>query len=113
TAGIWRHMKKDGSIIHVEITAHNLGTKNPPTCLVMGLDVTERKRVESALRESEALFRTLAETASDPIITIDETSTITFVNQAIERVFGYTQSEVIGESLTMLMPESLRHLHNH
>jgi PAS domain S-box-containing protein len=113
TAGVWRHVKKDGSIIHVEITAHNLGTKNPPTCLVLGIDVTERKRVESALRESEELFRTLAETASDPIITIDEASTIIFVNQAIERVFGYTQSEVIGESLTMLMPESLRHLHNH
>ena len=43
-----------------------------------------------ALRESENRFRTLAETASDAIITIDEESRIVLVNKAAERVFGYT-----------------------
>ena len=61
-----------------------------------------------ALRESENRFRTLAETASDAIITIDENSRIILVNQAAEKVFGYTRQEMIGAELTMLMPESLR-----
>ncbi len=71
----------------------------------------ERKRTEQKLRESESRFRTLAETASDAIITIDEHSTIIFVNPATEGVFGYASSEMLGRDLTMLMPEYLRHLH--
>ena len=68
------------------------------------------ERVE-ALRESENRFRTLTETASDAIITIDEHSRIVLVNQATERVFGYTREEMIGAELTMLMPEALRDRH--
>lgn len=63
------------------------------------------------LRESENRFRTLAETASDAIITIDERSIIIFVNLAAEKVFGYPSAEMVGADLTTLMPEYLRHLH--
>jgi PAS domain S-box-containing protein len=55
--------------------------------------------------------RIIAETASDAIITIDEASTILFVNRATSNIFGYNAEELIGSSLTMLMPEYLRHLH--
>lgn len=71
----------------------------------------ERKRGEQKLRESESRFRTLAETASDAIITIDEHSTIIFANPAAESVFGYAVAEMLSRNLTMLMPEYLRHLH--
>jgi PAS domain S-box-containing protein len=64
-----------------------------------------------ALRESENRFRTLAETASDAIITIDEESRILLVNQAAEKVFGYTRQEMTGAELTMLMPGHLRDRH--
>ena len=70
-----------------------------------------RKQSEQALRESETRFRTLAETASDAIITIDEHSTIIFINQAAENIFGYSVTEMLGADLTMLMPEYLRHVH--
>lgn len=55
--------------------------------------------------------RIIAETATDAIITIDTDSTILFVNRAAERIFGYANEEMVGASLTMLMPEYLRHLH--
>lgn len=64
-----------------------------------------------AVKESEDRFRTLAQTASDAIITIDEHSVIIFANPAAEQVFGYTVQEILGRDLTMLMPEYLRHLH--
>src|SRR5260370_13518403 len=57
------------------------------------------------------ITRVIADTASDAIITIDEQSTILFVNRAAEKVFGYTPAELIGQSMTMLMPDYLRHLH--
>jgi PAS domain S-box-containing protein len=71
----------------------------------------ERKRGDQKLRESESRFRTLAETASDAIITIDEQSTIIYVNRAAQNVFGHSVEEMLGQDLTMLMPEYLRHLH--
>lgn len=72
----------------------------------------ERKEAEEALRQSEDRFRTLAETASDAIITINEESRITFINRAAEAIFGYPLEEMMNADLTMLMPDYLRHLHN-
>lgn len=71
----------------------------------------ERGEVEQARRESEEKYRTLAETASDGIITVDESSTIVFINRAAGRIFGYALEEMAGQCLTMLMPDYLRHLH--
>ncbi|MDT4895401.1 MAG: two-component system, cell cycle sensor histidine kinase and response regulator CckA [Acidobacteriota bacterium] len=74
-------------------------------------DITERKRAEEALHESEERYRVVAETATDVIVTIDENSTILFANGAVERVFGYAVSELLGCQITILMPEYLRHVH--
>ncbi len=71
----------------------------------------QRKRIEGALKQSEERYRLVAETANDAILTIDEKSTLLFVNRAASRIFGYEQDEMIGKSLTMLMPENLRNLH--
>jgi len=57
------------------------------------------------------LFRVVAETATDAIITIDEKSVILFVNKAAERIFGYADSEMMGREVTMLMPDYLREMH--
>ena len=64
-----------------------------------------------ALPDSEKQFRTLAETASDAIITIDKSSRIVLVNKAAARMFGYTREEMVGAELTMLMPGYLRERH--
>lgn len=68
-------------------------------------------RAKAAFRESEEHYRAVAEAATDAIITIDSDSTILIVNPAAERIFGYSTAEMIGQPLTMLMPEYLRHLH--
>jgi|GEM_PF-2552958 len=74
-------------------------------------EISERRRVETALRESEERYRVMAETASDAILTIDEESTILFVNQAAEQTFGYLSEGLLGQPLTTLMPEPLRPMH--
>jgi PAS domain S-box-containing protein len=72
----------------------------------------ETKRANILIRESEIRFRTLADTASDAILTIDADSKIIFVNEAIEKVFGYFPDELIGQPMTMLMPERMRRGHD-
>jgi PAS domain S-box-containing protein len=64
-----------------------------------------------AFQDSVENSRIIAETASDAIITINESSTILFVNGAAVKIFGYSVEEMLGSELTMLMPEYLRHLH--
>jgi PAS domain S-box-containing protein len=75
------------------------------------VDISERVRSENLLRESEESYRILAEAASDAILSIDESSTIGFVNTAATRIFGYAEKEMAGQPLTMLMPEKLRPQH--
>jgi PAS domain S-box-containing protein len=77
----------------------------------MVLDITERKKVEIALRESEEQYRVITETASDAIVTIDEDSRIIFCNKAFEMLFGYELRELVGRQLTTLMPKRFRNGH--
>ena len=74
------------------------------------MSLTEKELEE--LRESEARSRIVMETVADAVITIDETSTILFVNRAAERIFGYAAGELLGADLKSLMPDYLRHLHD-
>jgi PAS domain S-box-containing protein len=75
-------------------------------------DITQRKHVEEALAESEERYRTVTETASDAIISIDENSTVLFANSATAQVFGYKPDEIVGKNLSILMPDHMRHLHH-
>jgi PAS domain S-box-containing protein len=74
-------------------------------------DFIERRRTQEALRESEQRFRLMTETAQDAIFTIDESSTITFCNPAVERLFGYKPEELLGKTLDIIIPERLRESH--
>src|SRR5690606_20206366 len=64
-----------------------------------------------ALREREAQYRALAALDPDGIVVMDDSSIILSVNRAMQTIFGYTEEELIGRELTMLMPESLREAH--
>jgi two-component system cell cycle sensor histidine kinase/response regulator CckA len=106
------HVRRDGSCFPVMIDAAPIiGPDGGAYQAVNVLDLSELKRAEGARREIEARYQVLAEAASDAIVTIDVHSTILSANPAVQRVFGYAPSEILGRSLTMLMPEYLRRIH--
>jgi PAS domain S-box-containing protein len=74
-------------------------------------DFISRRHTLLALRESEERFRLMTETAQDAIFTIDEASTITFCNPAVERMFGYAPEELVGKPLAIVVPERFREAH--
>jgi PAS domain S-box-containing protein len=77
--------------------------------------VTQRTRQlqgeESARRYSEERHRVVVETASDAIVSIDDTGLIVFANPATATIFGHDPAELVGKPLTILMPEYMRDLH--
>ncbi len=74
-------------------------------------DITDRIQAVEALKESETRYRVIAETASDALLTIDAESTIIMANPAVEQILGYSPEEIIGQKITILMPERLRNSH--
>ncbi len=93
-----RMLHKDGSIRWIAWTLVSLPERQ--VIFGIGRDVTEQRRAEQALRENEERFRDLVENINDVIYTIDADGTIRYVSPAIERLFGYTPEELIGQPLT-------------
>ncbi|WP_037471076.1 PAS domain S-box protein [Sinorhizobium fredii] len=108
-----RYIRNDGSVLWVYLNASVVLDANgaPVHLRIYIRDITQGKQQEQALRQSEERYRTLAETATDVIVAIDQTSTILFVNRAVEKAFGYTPAEIVGQKITVLMPERLRQRH--
>lgn len=71
----------------------------------------ERKRVEEALRKSEATARALLESAAEGIVIVNREGRIVLVNVKTEELFGYTRDELLGQTLEVLLPERFRTAH--
>jgi PAS domain S-box-containing protein len=69
-------------------------------------DITERKRTEEKLRESEERFRLITETSSDVIFQLDLEGRITYCSPSAQRVLGFTPEEVMGTHLKHFFPET-------
>jgi PAS domain S-box-containing protein len=73
--------------------------------------VSKVARVEGDLSASEERFRTVVGTTPDVVVLADRNGTILLWNQAAAQLFGYTEGEVIGQPLTLLMPHRYREAH--
>lgn len=75
-------------------------------------DVTGRRAAEQMLAESEAHMRSVLATVPDAMIVIDERGLIQSFSAAAERLFGYTEAEVLGRNVSLLMPGDHRARHD-
>ncbi|HJV96476.1 MAG TPA: PAS domain S-box protein [Albitalea sp.] len=74
-------------------------------------DITERKEMERALRDSESRLAGIINTALDAIITVDAQHRVVVFNQAAERMFGVPAAEALGGTLDRFIPQRVREAH--
>ena len=96
-AGVWRHRKKDGSLINVEMTVRSLFFAGKPARVVLAQDVTQRKAAEEALSRSEARFRLLIERTPEAVV-VHRDGRFVYVNPTTVHMLGYDSAEdLIGK----------------
>ena len=94
-SGERRHRRKDGSLVDVEISSSLISYSGRRAICIVVRDITERKRAEKALRQSEDLYRSVVEQTEENIFLVDmKTKRILEANPALSRSLGYTGEEL-------------------
>ena len=104
---------KDRRLIDVVLTITPLRDTNGKVfgAFKIARDLTERKQAQEALRLSEATALAFIASAAEGILIIDEVGRIVIANGQIEKMFGYEQTELIGQMMEVLLPERLHEPH--
>ena len=104
--------RKDGSSFDGEINARKIMFGNGPGIQVWVRDITERKQAEEKLRQSEEKYRTILENIEDAYYEVDLPGNLTFFNDSLCRLVGYSKEELMGINNRQLTdPENAQKLY--
>ena len=103
------HFRKDGSIMPIEVHAHLIEMGGRKLVLSVARDISERKRAEEALQESEEKYRLLVENAKDAIFIVQD-EIIKFPNPKTEEMTGYSAEELAETPFVNLIHSDDREL---
>jgi PAS domain S-box-containing protein len=99
-SGEWRHRRKDGSLVDVEVSANMILDGGREVICMVVRDLTERKRTE----EEHRYHAYLLENVSDAVLATDEQLLITAWNKAAEKMYGWRADEVLGNHIWQVVP---------
>ena len=104
-------LHKDGHLIPVELSLSTWLIDKQRFYSGIIRNISERKFIEEMHHAIELKFKSIAESANDAIISANEAGEIQSWNKAAENIFGYTEGEMLGGLLTVIIPEEYRELH--
>ena len=91
----WKHIKKDDTPFDAEVSLNKLTLEDTDYIQAVVRDITQNKKLENELKDSELRYRTLFENSSEFLFTLDIKGNFTDVNKAAEILTGYTKSELL------------------
>ena len=108
-----RHLKKNGTVIDVAVKSHAIVFDGHKACLALALDVTDQKRAEEGLRQSEQRTRIIIDNALDAVVSMDSSGVIIDWSAQAERMFGWSSAEAIGRQMSYtIIPPRYRDAHD-
>ena len=103
------YIKSDGTPVPVDVIAAPINYRGKPAVQVIVTDISKRREAELAIRETEERYRDLVENIDDVMYITDGTGKLLYLNNALERISGYTRDELIKTNyMALLTPESLK-----
>jgi PAS domain S-box-containing protein len=94
---------KSGDILTMLRSVEVMEIQGKQRLLSINRDITERKKVEETLFESESKLRAITETACDAIIMMDNEGNISYWNEAAEKIFGHSSQEALGKEMHIFL----------
>jgi PAS domain S-box-containing protein len=104
----WRHRRKDGTLIDVEIVSHPLVWEGREAKLVIAHDITEQRRAELEKITLAAHLELLLESTGEGLHGMDPDGRCSFINRAGAELLGYEPEEIIGRNMHELIHHSRR-----
>ncbi len=107
-------VRRDGSdfLAQISITALHRDDGALRGFATVVSDITSRRATEDALRAQEGHLRSILSTVPDAMVVIDDQGKILSFSAAAERLFGYSEAELLGANVSMLMPSPDRDRHD-
>jgi len=99
-----RMRKRSGEVADVVLAAEPIDLGGEACIVTSVMDITERKRAERQLRDSERRFRDFAEAAGEYVWEIDRDGRFTYLSRRVEQVTGYAPEDLLGREPTDFMP---------
>lgn len=107
----WQHTRYDDTRFDAEVSLTNVQLQGKNYIFAMVRDVTERRRMEASLRESEIRSRTMVETSRDAIVAVDVEGHISVFNPAAQEMFGVSAADIIGAPVEAIVPSEFLNQH--
>lgn len=104
--------KKNGAVFPKTVKVEKGTYFGETVIFAYAIDITERKKAEETLKESEAFQKALIESSPLPFISIDLQGNVVTWNEAAEKVFGWTEEEVIGKPNPIIPPDKSEEFKN-
>ncbi len=101
----YEFISKDGARKFGEVSLSPLTRNGKVTAMVsVARDITERKSIEDALKQSKEQYRIVLEANPDPVVVYDMEGKVTFFNRAFSKIFGWRLEECIGQKMDVFVP---------
>jgi PAS domain S-box-containing protein len=104
-AGTWRHIKKDGTLIYVDIISHALAFAGRRAEIFLAVDITERKKAEEEVRENKERLGSIFRASPTGIGVVSSPDRLLLeVNERLCKMLGYSEEELVGKSARVFYP---------
>jgi two-component system, cell cycle sensor histidine kinase and response regulator CckA len=101
--GVWTHRRKNGEEFEVEISTYPIAYEGREAVLAVAQDLTARRRTEELGAAHDAYLNALTENNPTALVVLDSKGRVQKCNPAFERLFQYTQSEMVGKDLDLFI----------